>query len=118
MRGRLQYSLSSILWFTLCLALLLSSILMYRRMSKAEAENTRLRFEPAYVDVNLPLVSVDVLCRVTSLRHIADSISVSRWALVFGVPDGEDPDKYVVGTVLTKTIHWQIEKDSKTENKK
>jgi hypothetical protein len=32
--------------------------------------------------------------------------SASRWQLVFGVPDGEDPDKYVVGTVLTNPIHW------------
>jgi hypothetical protein len=30
-----------------------------------------------------------------------------RWALVFGVLDGEDPDQYLVGTVLSNPIHWQ-----------
>jgi hypothetical protein len=32
-----------------------------------------------------------------------------RWALVFGVPDGEDPDKYLVGTVLSNPIQWRNE---------
>jgi len=47
-----------------------------------------------------------------------DSFDYGRWALVFGVPDGEDPNKYVVGTVLTKTVRWQLEKGRKIDNLK
>jgi hypothetical protein len=36
MRWRLQFSLSLLLWLTLCLALLVTSILMYRRVGEAE----------------------------------------------------------------------------------
>jgi hypothetical protein len=48
---KFQYSLSSILWLTLCVALALSSVLMYRRMEKAERENVMLRAEAAYLTV-------------------------------------------------------------------
>jgi hypothetical protein len=36
-----------------------------------------------------------------------DGMEDGRWALVFGVPDGEDPDEYLVGTVLTNLIRWE-----------
>ena len=32
-----------------------------------------------------------------------------RWALVFGMPESENPDEYLVGTVLTNPIHWKLE---------
>lgn len=51
MRWKFQYSLSSLLWFTLCLALMISSFLMYRRMEKAEKENLILRREAGYLTV-------------------------------------------------------------------
>ncbi len=40
-------------------------------------------------------------------RELERGFDRGRWALVFGVPDGEDPDLYLVGTVLTEPIHWQ-----------
>lgn len=52
MRRRFQYSLSSILWLTLCVALALSSVLMYRRMERAERENVMLRAEAGYLVVS------------------------------------------------------------------
>jgi hypothetical protein len=200
---KFQYSLSSLLWFILCSALLLSGILMYRRMEKAERENQLLRHsagysiesEPVLVQYNWPDVNVSVLCNVKSIlegrnyihidytteftfqntgykelkihlplirasfctpasmdlsnnlnppwkqnkeivlqkgesftiafpeEHIEfpnrdffggkDNIDYGRWALVFGMPEGENPDDYLVGTVLTNPIHWQIEKGCK-----
>jgi hypothetical protein len=38
-----------------------------------------------------------------------------RWALVFGAPDGEDPDKYLVGTVLSNPIEYRNEIPTKSE---
>jgi hypothetical protein len=52
MRWKLQYSLSSILWLTLCCALVLSSVLMYRRMEKAEWENGMLRASAGYLKID------------------------------------------------------------------
>jgi hypothetical protein len=46
-----------------------------------------------------------------------DCIDSGRWALVFGVPDGENPDKYIVGTVLTKPVRWIKDKDCKITKK-
>jgi hypothetical protein len=204
MRWRFQYSLSSIMWLTLCLALLLSSVLMYRRMEKAERENGILRGragysvgeEPVVVAYNWP-IDVDVDCRITSMMKGADRVFVDcdssitirnnfdkevklhfpllrmayctsnssqfvyskdiepklqqqktitlkpgesctiplgraswdlanrdlfegkkssddgRWTLVFGVPAGENPDDYVVGTLVTNAVHWKVDKNCK-----
>jgi hypothetical protein len=38
-----------------------------------------------------------------------------RWALVFGVPDGEDSDKYLVGTVLSNPIEYRNELKDKSQ---
>jgi hypothetical protein len=204
MRGRFQYSLSSLLWLTLCFALLLSSVLMYRRMAKAERENDILRGsagysvgeEPVVVSYNWPIdvdienqitgrmkgmnfVGVDCDSKITfrngfskevkfyfpllrkancnsnssqfvyskeiepelrqqktislkpgesftislgkltwmfSDRDLFDgkeSLDRGRWALIFGVPDGENPDDYVAGTLITNPIHWKIDKNCK-----
>jgi hypothetical protein len=51
MRWKFQYSLSSLLWFVFCFALLLTSFLMYRRMSKAEQESAILRKDAGYLAV-------------------------------------------------------------------
>ena len=208
---KFQFSLSSLLWFTICCALLVSSVLMYRRMSKAERENEIMRKwegyskedKPVFICVNSSEVTVDVVYHVTYMSRCGDnaiacnyspdfifrnrgpeeirihlplirahycifnsttfkhsldsewkqskdivlkkgesftlairrkgmssqfetpdlfegkdSRDCGRWALVFGVPEGEDPDKYLVGTVLTNPIHWQNEipkKDSKSK---
>jgi hypothetical protein len=42
-----------------------------------------------------------------------ESFDFGRWALVFGVPDGENPDEYLTGTILTNPIHWKVDKDCK-----
>jgi hypothetical protein len=51
MKWKFQFSLSSLLWLTVCLALLLTSILMYRRMVRAEAELPVLRRAAGYLAV-------------------------------------------------------------------
>ena len=38
-----------------------------------------------------------------------DSKKCGRWALVFGVPAGDDCDKYLVGTVLSNPIQYRNE---------
>jgi hypothetical protein len=210
MHWKFQYSLSSLLWFTLCLALVLSSVLMYRRMAKAELENGLFRAsagftkedEPAFFQVNQS-IDIDINRHVSSIMkgingvrceynseitfrndspkdiklHFpllrkahcypgscefiysaelepelkqsktvtlakGESFNISLpkrgatlfssrdlfdgkeqfdygcWALVFGVPQGENPDDYVVGTVLTKPIHWKIDKNCINHGKK
>jgi hypothetical protein len=42
-----------------------------------------------------------------------ESRDYGRWCLVFGVPEGENPNKYIVGTVLTKPVRWKIDKNCK-----
>ena len=49
MRWKFQFSLSSLLWLTVCLALLLTSILMYRRMCDAERRMTEAEAEAKVV---------------------------------------------------------------------
>jgi len=44
-----------------------------------------------------------------------DSKKCGRWALVFGVPPGEDPDKYLVGTVLSNPIQFRNEMKDKSQ---
>jgi hypothetical protein len=51
MTWKFQFSLGSLLWLTLCLALLLTSVLMYRRMVEAEAELPVLRRAAGYLAV-------------------------------------------------------------------
>ena len=51
MKWKFQFSISSLLWLTICFALLLTSILMYRRMAKAEAEAEVLRKAAGYLVV-------------------------------------------------------------------
>lgn len=74
MRWKFQYSLSSILWFTLCAALVLSSVLMYRRMTKAE------RNEEAYRRAAWSLVVGDERL-VHGLRCKTDEPYTWRWQL-------------------------------------
>jgi hypothetical protein len=47
MKWKFQFSLSSLLWLTLCLALLLTSVLMYRRMADAEHRMVQAEAEAA-----------------------------------------------------------------------
>lgn len=197
-----QYSLSALFCFTLCLALAISSILMYRRMEKAEKENSILRSsagydvkaEPVMVHFNWP-INIDISCNITGtmkgmncvacdydsritfrndfskdvkvhfpllrmsrcssssaefiysaklepefkanktislkpgesfsmtfakhncvftdrdLLEGKESFDLGRWALVFGVPDGQNADEYLVGTILTNPIHWKMDKN-------
>ena len=48
---------------------------------------------------------------------LEDGADYCRWELVFGVPDGENPDQYIVGTVITNQIHWASEKTKKPDRK-
>ncbi|MCC6123580.1 MAG: hypothetical protein IT426_01320 [Pirellulales bacterium] len=47
MKWKFQFSISSLFWLTLCLALLLTSILMYRRMADAEHRMVQAEAEAA-----------------------------------------------------------------------
>jgi hypothetical protein len=49
MKWKFQFSLSSLLWLTVCIALLLTSVLMYRRMCDAERRKTEAEAEAAVV---------------------------------------------------------------------
>lgn len=42
----------------------------------------------------------------TPLSRLTARSGDERVALAFGVPEGEDPDRYVVGTVLTEPVKW------------
>lgn len=44
-----------------------------------------------------------------------DSKKSGHWALVFGVPAGEDSDKYLVGTVLSNPIQYRNELKNKSQ---
>jgi hypothetical protein len=78
-RWKFQYSLSSLLWFTLCLALVLSSVLMYRRMEKAEGENSILRQEAGYL-----VVGDERLLHAVNIK----TYDPQAWRWRFSVPAG------------------------------
>lgn len=42
-----------------------------------------------------------------SIESLTSGYPPERWALVFGAPHDEAPDRYVVGTVLTNPIQWK-----------
>ena len=50
-RGKLQFSIRSLLLLTLIVALALTSVLMFRRMSQAETELVKLRNEAGYLTI-------------------------------------------------------------------
>jgi hypothetical protein len=52
MKWKFQFSLSSLLWLTVCCALLLTSVLMYRRMAIAERDSAILRKDAGYLAVS------------------------------------------------------------------